>query len=131
MFGYAGNMLFINLSKKKVKRLKLSSRRARSFLGGKGLGASFLYEMAPSRFDPFSPENVLILAAGPFVGTSISCGCRFVAVTKSPLTGLFLDTNCGGHFGPSLRFAAYDALVIQRHFGNMSYRVTCIFRESI
>jgi aldehyde:ferredoxin oxidoreductase len=112
MFGYAGNMLLINLSKKKVKRLKLSLRRARAFLGGKGLGASFLYEMVPPKTDPFSPENVLIIAAGPFVGTPVPSGCRFVAVTKSPLTGLYLDTNCGGHFGPSLRFAGYDALII-------------------
>lgn len=112
MFGYAGNVLFINLSNRKVRRQKLGSRRARSFLGGKGLGASFLYEMTPSKIDPFSPENVLITAAGPFVGTSVPSGCRFVAVTKSPLTGLYLDTNCGGHFGPSLRFAGYDALII-------------------
>jgi len=112
MFGYAGNILYINLSKRKLKKQKLGSRRARSFLGGKGLGASFLYEMTPSKIDPFSPENVLIIAAGPLVGTSIPCGCRFVAVTKSPLTGLYLDTNSGGHFGPSLRFAGYDALVI-------------------
>ncbi|MFQ6074251.1 MAG: aldehyde ferredoxin oxidoreductase family protein [Candidatus Bathyarchaeia archaeon] len=112
MFGYAGSVLFINLSERKVKRRKLGARRARSFLGGKGLGVSFLYEVTPSRIDPFSPENVLIIAAGPFVGTSVPTGCRFVAVTKSPLTGLYLDTNCGGHFGPSLRFAGYDALVV-------------------
>ena len=112
MFGYAGNILFVDLSKSKMKRLKLSPQRARSFLGGKGLGASFLYEMTHPRIDPFSSENVLIIAAGPFVGTPVPSACRFVAVTKSPLTGLFLDTNCGGHFGPFLRFAGYDAIII-------------------
>jgi aldehyde:ferredoxin oxidoreductase len=112
MLGYAGSVLFVNLSKRKVRRKRLGLRRARSFLGGKGLGASFLYEMVPSKINSFSPENVLILAAGPLVGTPIPCGCRFVAVTKSPLTGLFLDTNCGGHFAPSMRFAGYDALII-------------------
>jgi len=112
MFGYTGNILFINLTKKKVKKQKLSSRRTRSFIGGKGLGASFLYEMTPPKTHPFSPENILTIATGPFVGTSVPAGCRFVTVTKSPLTGMYLDTNCGGHFGPSLRFAGYDALVI-------------------
>jgi aldehyde:ferredoxin oxidoreductase len=112
MYGYAGNILFIDLTKKKVKRRKLSLRRVRAFLGGKGLGASFLYDMVPPGVDPFSPDNALIIATGPFVGTVIPCGCRFAAITKSPLTGLFLDTNSGGHFAPSLRFAGYDAIII-------------------
>jgi aldehyde:ferredoxin oxidoreductase len=112
MFGYAGGVLTVDLSKGRVKSRGLPLKRARAFLGGKGLGASFLYDMVPPKADPFSPDNVLIIAAGPFVGTAVPCGCRFVAVTRSPLTGLFLDTNCGGHFGPSLRFAGYDALVI-------------------
>jgi aldehyde:ferredoxin oxidoreductase len=113
MFGYAGRVLFVDLSKREVERRELTLECARAFLGGKGLGASFLYDLVPPRVNPFSPDNVLIIAAGPFVGTVIPCGCRFVAVTKSPLTGLFLDTNSGGHFGPYLRFAGYDAVVIR------------------
>lgn len=113
MFGYARNTLLVDLTRGKIQTRKLKMDLARSFLGGKGMGAKLLYEKVAPHIEPLSPQNALIVATGPFTGTPVPGGCKFVLVTKSPLTNIFLDTNCGGMFGPFLRFAGYDIILIE------------------
>ncbi|MFQ5999198.1 MAG: aldehyde ferredoxin oxidoreductase N-terminal domain-containing protein, partial [Candidatus Bathyarchaeia archaeon] len=113
MFGYAGNILEVDLSKRKIKTHKLNPNLAQSFLGGKGIGARLLYDRVEPGMNPLFPKNVVVIATGPFVGTPVPGACRFVVVTKSPLTNIFLDTNCGGYFAPLLRFAGYDVIIIE------------------
>jgi len=81
-------------------------------LGGKGLGALILYNSTRPGLDPLSPENPLIISTGPLTGTLAPSSCRFTIVTKSPHTGLFLDSNCGGFFGVELKKAGFDVLVV-------------------
>lgn len=76
----------------------------RQFVGGKGLGARYLYDALGAGTDPESVENQLLLMVGPLTGY-LPDGGRFAAITKSPLTGLFLDSYAGGTFGPALRAA--------------------------
>lgn len=73
-----------------------------NFLGGKGLGARYLYEAVGASVDPLSAENVLLFMVGPLTGY-LPDGGRVAAITKSPLTGLFLDSYAGGSVGPALR----------------------------
>lgn len=112
MFGYMGKILHFDLSEKKLKTVNLSLTLARLFIGGKGLGAKLLYDMVPQGTDPYSPKNIIVFATGPFDGTSVPLGCRYIIVTKSPLPNGYVDTNSGGFFGPNMRFAGYDAIVI-------------------
>jgi len=112
MFGYMGKILHLNLSKRKLKTVNLSPRLAKLFIGGKGLGAKLLYDMVKPNTDPFSPENIVVFATGPFVGTPVPLGCRYAIVTKSPLSNSYVDTNSGGFFGPYLRFSGYDHIII-------------------
>ncbi|MFW6448571.1 MAG: aldehyde ferredoxin oxidoreductase family protein [Halobacteriota archaeon] len=77
------------------------------FLGGKGLGARYLYELLDPGVDPLGPRNVLGLFRGPFSGY-LPGETRFVAVTKSPLTGVFLDSYSGGTFADALVGALAD-----------------------
>jgi len=81
------------------------------YIGGKGLGFALMEEMAPAP-DPLGPENPLIFVNGPFTGTPIQTSARTCVVTRSPLTGSLLDSHCGGHFGPRLKAAGYDYLVV-------------------
>jgi len=111
--GYASNVLRVNLTTGNIKKENLDIRHAKLFLGGKGLGAKILYDELGKIIDPLSPENVLIFATGPLTGTLTPGGNKFSVVTISPMTNGFLDSNCGGFFGPELKFAGYDAVIIE------------------
>lgn len=109
---YAGRILKIDLSRKNKKRIaSLDMNFAKKFLGGKGFGAKLLYDLLPARTDPLSPGNPLMYVTGPLTGTIAPCN-RYCVVTKSPLTGTYLDSYAGGNFGQELKFAGYDAVVI-------------------
>lgn len=85
----------------------------RRYAGGMALGAHYLLsEMGPG-VDPLGEDNILILATGVMTGTGLPAMCRFSAVAKSPLTGAFGESEAGGWWGPELKFAGIDALVIQ------------------
>ncbi|SMB91982.1 aldehyde:ferredoxin oxidoreductase [Thermanaeromonas toyohensis ToBE] len=111
--GYAGNILRVDLTKQKIEILPLAESLAEKYLGGNGFGIRLLWEEVPPQVDPLSPENLLIFATGPLVGTLIpNCG-RIEAIAKSPLTNIYGDSNAGGFLGPEIKFAGYDMLIFQ------------------
>jgi aldehyde:ferredoxin oxidoreductase len=65
------------------------------------------------RVEPYSPDNKLIFATGPLTGTPVSCGARYMVVTKGALTNAITTSNSGGHWGPELKFAGYDLIIIE------------------
>jgi len=107
-----GKLLEINLSNGKEKVLEISEDVVKAFIGGKGLGAYLLYKMLEPGVDPLDPANVLMFLTGPLTGTPYPTSGRMVAVTKSPLTGLYLDSHAGGFLGPEIRKAGYDGILI-------------------
>jgi len=111
--GYSGKMLEINLTTSKVKNFFPNEKRLRTFIGGKGLGARILVDELEPGADPLGPENPLLFATGPLTGTRAPTSGRFCVVTKSPATGLFLDSQVGGWFGPEMKFAGYDLIIIK------------------
>ena len=110
--GYVGKILRVNLSCRRIEEQEVTAELARTWLGGNGLGVKILWDEVAESVDPLSAENILVLAAGPLVGTAWPCSGRMEAIAKSPLTGIYGDSNCGGYFGPELKFAGIDALVI-------------------
>ena len=84
---------------------------ARQFVGGSGLAARYLYNLITPQTDPLEAENPLMFMTGPLVGTAApSCG-RYVVCARSPLTGIWGESNSGGHWGPELKFAGYDGIL--------------------
>jgi len=110
--GYAGRIAWIDLTEGTVTDQVLEEEIARKYLGGKGLGAYLLYRSMGPHTDPYSAENKIIFITGPLTGTTFPATARSGVVTKSPMTGTFLDTYAGGSFGPHLKHVGYDALVI-------------------
>ncbi|MFH0847797.1 MAG: aldehyde ferredoxin oxidoreductase family protein [Chloroflexota bacterium] len=108
--GYMGKLLFVDLTNGRLKDENLSEELRADFMGGYGLGARILYERMKPKVYPLGPENMLGLLTGPLTGTPALTPGRFVAVAKSPLTGTWGDANCGGDFGPNLKFAGYDGV---------------------
>lgn len=112
-YGYAGRILEIDLGSASTTRSDPDEKMVNQYLGGKGFGTKILHERLAPRVDPLSPENILVFATGPLTGTLAPASGRFEVCTKSPATGLWLDSNCGGFFGPELKFAGYDMLIIK------------------
>ncbi|NLM46407.1 MAG: aldehyde ferredoxin oxidoreductase family protein [Firmicutes bacterium] len=112
MHGYAGKMLFVDLTHGILTEKPLPEKLARLFLGGYGIGARILYDMMPPGADPLGPESVLGFVTGPCTGTKAFFGSRYTLVHKSPVTGGWNDANSGGYFGPEIKKAGYDAVFV-------------------
>jgi aldehyde:ferredoxin oxidoreductase len=112
-YGYAGKILDVDLTTETLAEAELDPSLAENYMGGKGFGAKILFDQLPIHCDPLSPENILVFASGPLTGTLAPSSGRFEVCTKSPATGLWLDANCGGFFGPELKFAGYDMLIVR------------------
>lgn len=104
--------LHVDLNTKKFHTGSPPEELFEQFLGGKGSGLKLLVNMGLITHDPFSPENPLIFMTGPFTGSPVQTSARSVLVTKSPLTGTFLDSHVGGHFGPMIKRAGFDYIII-------------------
>jgi len=111
--GYAGKVLRVDLSSQWIREERLDPPTLRSFIGGTGLGAKILYEEIPASTDPFEPTNRLILASGPLSGTAVPGSGTFAVITQSPLTGFATAAHANGFFGARLKYAGYDAIIIQ------------------
>jgi len=112
MNGYMGRILRVNLTSGDIQPEPLNEAYARQFVGGSGLACRYLYDLIDADTDPLGPDNPLVFMTGPLVGTSApSCG-RFVICARSPLTGIWGESNSGGSWGPALRFAGYDGLIV-------------------
>lgn len=109
--GYMGKILRADLDNGSHRVESLVDKVALLLLGGKGLGIWLLYKYTRTHVDPLSPDNPAIFATGPLTGT-LAPNSRFCLVSKSPATGTVNDSYCGGFFGPELKFAGYDALVV-------------------
>ena len=113
MFGYQGKVLRVNLTNGACTVEKLDEAVAKKFVGGRGLGTKlFTDEVSPS-VDALSEENKLFIVTGPLTGTPTPTGGRYMVITKSPLTGTIASSNSGGYWGPELKFAGYDAIIVE------------------
>ena len=83
------------------------------FLGGRGFNSKRIYDEVSKDVAPLSPQNKLMFATGPLVGTAFPLGARFNVSAKSPLTGILGDSNAGGHFSAEIKFAGYDQIIIE------------------
>jgi aldehyde:ferredoxin oxidoreductase len=111
--GYTGKILDVDLTSAVISEAELDRSLAEDYMGGKGFGAKILYDQLPPGCEPLSADNILVFATGPLTGTFAPSSGRFEVCTKSPATGLWLDSNCGGYFGPELKFAGYDMVIIR------------------
>ncbi|MEE9420088.1 MAG: aldehyde ferredoxin oxidoreductase family protein, partial [Desulfatiglandaceae bacterium] len=111
--GYTGKVLRVNLTEQSSKVEELPEETAKDFIGGAGFGIKYLFDEVKGGTDPLGPDNKLIFASGPFSGTTIPCASRMAVTAKSPLTGAVGMALTGGYFPVELKFAGYDALIIE------------------
>jgi len=113
-YGWAGTILRIDLTKGKVWK-EPSRRYVLDYIGGRGVNARLFYEESKPGQSAFDPENPLIFGAGPLTGTGAPSGSRTNVTSRSAsqVPELYGQTNFGGYWGPELKFAGYDNLVIK------------------
>ena len=112
MNGYAGKITYVDLTSGKIWDEFLDEGFARKYLGGNGFAARILLDRVPRSADPLGPENAFILCTGPLNGTLAHGSGRAGIVTKSPLTGYFMDSYFGGDFGSRLKQSGRDMIVV-------------------
>ena len=113
MNAYTGKLLIVNLSTGTFHDEPLNAKYAAQYLGGAGLAARYLYDAIDANTDPLGADNPLIFMTGLLNATaSPSCG-RFVVVARSPQTGLYGEANAGNFFGPDLKLAGYDGIIVR------------------
>ncbi|MHA1698330.1 MAG: aldehyde ferredoxin oxidoreductase N-terminal domain-containing protein, partial [Promethearchaeota archaeon] len=114
--GYANQTLYVNLSSNTVKIKPVTKEMKDKFIGGKGFNLWLMWNSLPIdrvvKWD--DPENEICIASGPLGGTVFYPGSgKSIVTTISPLTGIVIDSNVGGFFGPFLKFSGFDAIEVQ------------------
>ncbi len=111
-YGFAGKLLRVNLTNSMYTVEELDEKELRKYMGCSGYAAKLLYQEMPGGTDPLSPEAKVVIATGPVSGTLCPSGGSYEVCYKSPLTGTWNQARSGGAFGPKLKYAGFDFLVI-------------------
>ena len=110
--GYAGEILRVDLTSGKIRKWRADESLLRRFIGGSGLAAKILFDETDSTIGPFDPRNLLIFMTGPVTATKVPLSGRYQVVSKSPLTGIYGESDSGGSWGPELKKAGFDGIII-------------------
>ncbi len=112
MHGVHGRLLRIDLIERRAMTEPIPPLVFERLLGGIGLASYLLYRACPARVDPLAPENPLIFATSPFVGTGITTASKIAVATKSPQTGVIGDSLSSSYLAIALKRTGFDALVV-------------------
>ncbi len=112
--GYNMRTLHVDVGTRTAKQKTVSEDMKQRFIGGKGFGLKLLWDGTKPETKWDSPENEIVIAMGPVCGNTNYPGSgKSLVVSISPMTGVPIDSNVGGYFGPYLKFSGFDALEIQ------------------
>ena len=113
MLGYMGKVLRVDLTERKIAVEELDGELVEKYVGGAGLGAKYLYEETSPDTAPLGPENLLAAFTGPFTGTAVPSAGRHHLVARSPMTGLFGESNVGGSWAVHFKKAGFDGIIVK------------------
>ncbi|MBN1635362.1 MAG: aldehyde ferredoxin oxidoreductase family protein [Deltaproteobacteria bacterium] len=111
--GYSNKILRVNLTDGKITTETINEDWARLFIGGRGYGEKMISEEVDANIDPLSPDNKVVFATGPLVGTMAPSASRIMVITKGTLNGTLACSNGGGYFGSELKMAGYDLVIFE------------------
>lgn len=109
---YGGSLLRVNLSSGEIRKTP-TANYADLWLGARGINSRILYEETNGNTDPLGPENVILFSIGPLTGTMVPGSGRVEIAAKSPVSGFQGMSNMGGYWGPELKYAGYDSVVVK------------------
>ena len=112
MLGYHKRILRVDLTRRSVEVQDLDDSILEKYAGGAGIGARLLYDETTPACDPLGPENILVAMTGPFTDSRVPSSSRHHVMARSPLTGLFGESNVGGSWAVHFKKAGYDGIVV-------------------
>ena len=121
LYGYSGHILRVDLTSGKIVREKSDPHYMLKAIGGRGLNSLRLYDELERDIDPLSPQNMLLMGVGPLTGSLLSSSAYMTISGKSPMTGILGDSAAGGFFGPELKQAGYDQIILMGKADQPSY----------
>ena len=113
MNGYTNRIIDVDLTTRKVEFIELPEEILKNYIGGSGIGTKLLWDHRGYAAEPLSGQNPLIFMTGPFANTPALTSGRHALIFRSPLTGIFGEADCGGTWGPTLKRAGYDGIVVR------------------
>jgi aldehyde:ferredoxin oxidoreductase len=119
--GYCGKILRVDLSRRTSKVETLPEQLITLLLGGRGIAAKYYWDEIEPGVDELGEKNKLFFFTGPLTGTPLVSTTKFQLATKSPETRMYLCSNCGGDFGPQLKQAGFDGLIIEGRAAEWTY----------
>jgi aldehyde:ferredoxin oxidoreductase len=111
--GTSNKVLEVDLSSQTFDVYNITKEERANYIGAKGLGLKLIYDRIKPGSDPLGEDNIMAVMPGVLMGTNAVCSGRFHAVAKSPLTGIFNTSSCGGPFGMQLKTAGWDGLILK------------------
>lgn len=120
-YAETGFNLEVDLSRGNIEKVQTNPRDTELYLGGQGTAAKILWDRVPPEVEPFSPDNLLIFSAGLLDGTPVPGANRTNVSTISPLNNYYKDSLFGGFFGPELKHAGYDKIVLRGKASGLVY----------
>ena len=111
--GYAGKFLHVNLTDSTCSDFIIDDATLQKYIGGSCLAAKLFLDRYPINLDPLAPDSPFMIMTGPMVGSGFPGTSRFSISAKSPQTGIWGESACGGTFSPDLKRAGYDGIVIE------------------
>lgn len=112
-YGYNGKILHVDLTNRKIEVEEPGENFFRTYGGGSCLGAYYLLKELEPGIDPLSPDNIMVFAGSVVNGVPVPGFARSCLISKSPLTGAIADTQAAGYWGPELKMAGFDAIVVR------------------
>ena len=112
MYGFFGKVAYVDLSSRKFNVREFKEDYFKMYLGGVGIATEIIANNVGWDVNPLSPDNILVFAVGSFQGTTIPGSGRWTVASRSPLTGIYADSNAGGNWGPEFKRSGFDALVV-------------------
>lgn len=120
-----GKILWVDLTLGSCTEERVPPAVYERFLGGPGLAAWLLYQRIPAGADALGPHNVLAFTSGLLTGSGALMSGRWSVCAKSPLTGTWGESNCGGNFAPAIKSAGYDGIFFSGVSSRPCYLYLC------
>lgn len=120
-YAQTGFNLEVDLTRGSIDKLATEPDSVELYLGGQGSAAKVLWDMVPPEVDAFSPKNLLIFSAGLLDGTPVPGANRTSISSINPQSNLYVNSGLGGFFGPELKHAGYDSIIIRGKSPDLVY----------
>ena len=123
--GYAGKILRVDLTGSKIRTEDLDEETVNKWVGGVGLGATYLYREVPPGVEWSDPQNRLIWTTGPLAGTGVAGAATINVMAKGPMTHTAGSSQANGFFGAYMKFCGFDGIVFQGKAPHLVYLLLC------